>query len=329
MRRPGEVDPTTVGMVIVSSDSIESRLMKKAQAWADAAVPVVGLYDGLPAGPYDGSHDGMFERLAAGETRALTDEEVGEFAVVKRIGSAPGRAAGDTMPVPPRGARSGYDGPDEWYLRGGRAIAQTVLAACQRHVGAAAAGAPPRDILEWGCSSGRVLRHFPELVPGSRCWGCDIDAWSVNWAAANLVPPLKVFRSTTSPSLPLEAGSFDLVYAISVFTHLSDHFDAWLMELRRVLRPGGFLFVSINDEHVWNLCGREPGHYIAQLCPRLDFSRPMEDDFVTHGLGAHAQSFWHTRGVRRRWSFAMDVVEIVPASIDGVQTGVLLRRPLV
>ena len=103
--------------------------------------------------------------------------------------------------------------------------------------------------------------------------------------------------------------------------------DAVIRDMKRVLRPGGWLFVSINDEHVWARCGREPDFHIARLCPRLDFSAPMEDDFVNHGEGVHAQSFWHTRAVRERWARFFEVREIRPQMIDCAQTGVLLRRP--
>jgi SAM-dependent methyltransferase len=42
-----------------------------------------------------------------------------------------------------------------------------------------------------------------------------------------------------------EDESFDLVYALSVFTHLTGDLQiAWRDELRRVLRPGGLLLVT-------------------------------------------------------------------------------------
>jgi SAM-dependent methyltransferase len=47
------------------------------------------------------------------------------------------------------------------------------------------------------------------------------------------------------PPLAFESESFDLVYALSVFTHLTAELQlAWRDELRRVLRPGGFLLVT-------------------------------------------------------------------------------------
>lgn len=328
VRRPAEADPSSVGVVVISSESIESHLAQRASLWAERSPApsrpvIIRLYDRLPPGPYDASHDEMFTRLADAPDDALSEADVGDFAVVKKIAAARARIHGAPLPVPPVGVRSGYDG--DGYLKSGEKVARTILDSVARH---SAAATPPRDILDWGCSSGRVLRHFVDLVPGSRCWGCDIDPWTINWAAGHLSPPLSFFRSTTVPSLPLESASFDLIYAISIFTHLSDNFDTWLMELRRVLRPGGFLFATINDEHVWQRFGDEPTNPSALRCPRLDFSRPLEDDFVTHGLGPHAQSFWHSRGVRRRWSFAFDVLEITPRAVDRGQTAVVLRRPV-
>jgi SAM-dependent methyltransferase len=44
---------------------------------------------------------------------------------------------------------------------------------------------------------------------------------------------------------PYADDSFDLVYAISVFTHLTqDVAVAWAAEMRRVLRPGGMFFFT-------------------------------------------------------------------------------------
>lgn len=340
LHRPAEVDPASVSVVVVSSESIEEQLTRRAHVWAqqvpDGTRPtIVRFYERLPHGPYDASHDSLFEKLAdsnandrSSDSSNLTDTDIGDFSVIKRIHKPEPRSSISELPIPPNGVRSGYDGSDSGYLRTGRSVAQNILAMIERNGGFVGGTSPskPRDILEWGCSSGRVLRHFLDLAPDANCWGCDIDAWTIDWAAGHLSPPLRFFRSTTAPSLPLDSGSFDLIYAISVFTHLSDHFDAWLMELRRVIRPGGYLFASINDEHVWARMAREPNHSLAKRCPRLDFSKPLEDDFITHGLGPHAQSFWHTDGVRRRWSFAFEVVEITPGCVDGGQTGVLLRK---
>ena len=54
------------------------------------------------------------------------------------------------------------------------------------------------------------------------------------------------------PPLPYSDEAFDVIYCISVFTHLDDaHTRAWLRELKRVLRPGGVLLLTIHGEQVW------------------------------------------------------------------------------
>lgn len=101
-----------------------------------------------------------------------------------------------------------------------------------------------KRVLDFGCGSGRVLRHFLTEAQGAEFWGCDIHLPSIEWLEANLVPPLHVFVNPELPPLPHSDGWFDLIWAASVFTHLTSSWSAWLLELKRILRPGGLLLVS-------------------------------------------------------------------------------------
>jgi glyoxylase-like metal-dependent hydrolase (beta-lactamase superfamily II) len=47
-------------------------------------------------------------------------------------------------------------------------------------------------------------------------------------------PPIHAFVNAPSPPLPLDEASLDLVLALSVFTHLTIEWSAWLVELHRV-----------------------------------------------------------------------------------------------
>jgi SAM-dependent methyltransferase len=62
--------------------------------------------------------------------------------------------------------------------------------------------------------------------------------------------PAGAYRLTgAEPPLPYAAGTFTLVYALSVFTHLHEaNASAWLAELARVTRPGGLAVFSLFDE---------------------------------------------------------------------------------
>lgn len=106
-------------------------------------------------------------------------------------------------------------------------------------------------VLDFGCGAGRTLRHFLDEAQRADFYGCDIDAASIAWLAEHLSPPLHVFQSGDSPSLPQPEEFFDLVYAFSVFTHLTDHWAGWLLELHRVLKPEGLLFATFLSEPHW------------------------------------------------------------------------------
>lgn len=105
-----------------------------------------------------------------------------------------------------------------------------------------------RSMLDFGCGAGRTLRHFHDEAAAARFVGCDIDGPSIEWLQANLCPPLEAVRSKVDPPLPFEEGTFDFIWAISVFTHLTGNSPAWLLELHRLLKPGGLLMASYMGE---------------------------------------------------------------------------------
>ena len=316
---PSEADPAQIGAVLVSSDGAEAALAIKAKAWSHAGPPdrqptVIEPYKGLPPGPYpvnDGfTNAAMDDRILPG----CQDEDAIDRA--KQLGAS--------YPVPASGNRAGYSPEtDSTYIKTGKAERDMIGKVCQSH-GVELDSA--HDILDWGCSTGRVLRHFDDLPTQARLWGCDIDESSIEWAQRHFEGRFRYFATTLEPSLPVPDNSFDFIYGISIFTHISHNIDTWLMELRRVVRPGGAVLVTVHDEHSWDFCREHPESFIARHCPRLDFSVPMEADFLAHGQGPSSQTFWHSKGIRRRWSHAFEVAGIESLKFcSGTQAGVLLR----
>jgi SAM-dependent methyltransferase len=142
----------------------------------------------------------------------------------------------DGPPLPPRRlmVRVAGTADADWFLRSGRAAFDAIAA----HAPLADLGA----VLDFGCGCGRVTRYWHDH-PGAIS-GADVSADAVAWCRANL--PFGTFvHNELAPPLALADESFDLVYALSVFTHLTEELQlAWRDELRRVLRPGGLLLVS-------------------------------------------------------------------------------------
>jgi SAM-dependent methyltransferase len=107
-------------------------------------------------------------------------------------------------------------------------------------------------VLDLGCASGRMLRFLPREET-SEHWGLDINAAHIEWCQQNLNPPMLFATNTTSPHLPFEDNLFDLLYCGSVFTHISELAEAWLLEVRRVLRPGGYAYITIHTRQTIDL----------------------------------------------------------------------------
>lgn len=108
-------------------------------------------------------------------------------------------------------------------------------------------GGSLRSILDFGCGSGRLLAGWHLLDPGRKLHGCDIRKELVEWASRSFPPGVEFVRNALEPPLPYADGFFDLAYAASVFTHLSlSSQRAWRRELRRVLRKGGTLLVTLH-----------------------------------------------------------------------------------
>jgi SAM-dependent methyltransferase len=111
-------------------------------------------------------------------------------------------------------------------------------------------GAPVSEmnrVLDFGCGCGRLARWLSALPQGVLA-GCDYNPELVAWCAENL-DFMETRVSALEPPLQFGDGEFDLIYALSVFTHLPEEMQkTWLAELHRVLRPGGLLFFTVSGE---------------------------------------------------------------------------------
>jgi SAM-dependent methyltransferase len=155
----------------------------------------------------------------------------------------------DGLPLPPPRLRLLVDGrsadADHFFGIGAQMAASIQTAVAE-------AGTAPEDlgaVLDFGCGCGRVARHWA-AVEGPEIYGCDYNEDLIAWCQGNL-PFMQAGLNRLEPPAPYPDQSFDLIYALSVFSHLSEPLqDAWVAEFRRLLRPGGFLVISVLGEAV-------------------------------------------------------------------------------
>jgi len=135
---------------------------------------------------------------------------------------------------------------------------------------------PGMDVLEVGCGTGILTA---DLAPtGAKIIAVDISPELVAASQANVKADNVEFRIANAFDLEFEAGSFDSVVGSSVLHHLD--VDSALSEFRRVLRPGGTLFLS--EPNMVN-----PQIFLQKNIPylkRLSGDTPDETAFVRWSL---------------------------------------------
>jgi len=106
------------------------------------------------------------------------------------------------------------------------------------------------SVLDWGCGPARIIRHLPNIL-GENCkfYGTDYNKNSIKWCQDN-IKGIEFNLNSLEAKLPYADNSFDIIYGISIFTHLSEkyHYD-WYNELLRVLKPGGIMYQSSHGDN--------------------------------------------------------------------------------
>ena len=173
-----------------------------------------------------------------------------------------------------------------------------------------------KRVLDFGSGPGRTLKEFVPEAQAAEFWGVDIDAASIDELRTTVCPPMHAAQCGYSPPLEFESRYFDLAWAISVFTHLTDNSIPWLLELHRLLKPGGFLIAN----------------YMGRWTSELVAGEPWEDERIGMNVFRHTHP-WSDGGplvlisdwwLREHWGRAFEVVEIAPRIHNS--SWVLLRK---
>ena len=155
-------------------------------------------------------------------------------------------AAKDTLPLPCADDREKYNvNADARYWFTGFVDYMRVMKQARKY------SVNVNRMFDFGCASGRVIRHFAIQSNVSEIWGSDIDTRHIRWLSKFMPMHVKPVANHASSSLPFRDNMFDLVTSFSVFTHIDTFETYWLAELRRVLSDKGLAYITIHNEDTW------------------------------------------------------------------------------
>lgn len=203
-----------------------------------------------------------------------------------------------------------------WFLHSGRICLSCICSILERN-GIRAESL--RAILDFGCGCGRVLRHW-RLPQETRLYGTDVSREMISWCRKNLGRLGEFSTNDAFPPLRFSGKTFDLIYAVSVFTHLSEtQAHSWMEEMARILKTGGVFLLSLHGQ------SRLPELTLEE---QLEFAKG--NLVIRKGgppggnlFGAY-HPFGYVQGNLARW---FEILDFVPSgAIDAGQDVYLLRK---
>lgn len=185
-----------------------------------------------------------------------------------------------------------------------------------------------KTALDWGCGWGRLTRTFAAANTFGELWGADIDRDNLAWASAN-IPAARLVPVPLYPPTELPAETFDLVYALSVMTHLTrDAQEKWLAEVHRVLRPGGIAILTFHGPTALAFASAFLSERTVANFRRNGFDDGMECDQLDSVIGAgyYKNTFQTHQDVRQHWGRQLEVAHLCECGVGLQDVAVLLKR---
>lgn len=239
----------------------------------------------------------------------------------------------DSWPIPTPEDREGYSaGFDENYWISGLEDYLKIMKIAKQQ------GVIARSVLDFGCATGRVVRHFAAQSDIPEVWATDINQRHVRWLYEHMPHSVKPVFNHCIPTLPIADGSVDIITAFSVFTHIDTFETHWLAELSRIMSDGGMCYLTVHNEDTWEALRKEKDNEknrLIQSIVKIDpnfkqlLMEPMPDKRTiyrfTQSGPYRAQVFHSNNYLRKVWGRFFDIETIMPCH-HVRQTVVVLRK---
>jgi SAM-dependent methyltransferase len=185
------------------------------------------------------------------------------------------------------------------------------------------------SILDFGCGSGRIIRLY-RYMTGVRLVGADANPECIAYCREH-VPGCEFHLNDLEPPLAFaRENDFDLIISLSVFTHIPlEQQTVWLQEMKRVLKPKGFLLCTVvGFPHIDAQLGAE-GRTIIQEKGEITLGK--DDPGVslsTEVGGSNFDVFQRRDRVIEVFGSVLRLVDYIPSSRSPIgQDLLVLQKP--
>jgi len=193
-----------------------------------------------------------------------------------------------------------------------------------------------KRILDFACGCGRVLRLLSKHSATCDIYGCDVNEKHIKWLSKEFSFGTYI-KNFSLPPLQFDSGYFNLIYSISLFSHLNEEYQLlWLRELARISAKGSLLILTVHGKHAYSVLQERPDirERIGLSVNQLDEARlkissgnfafiRQEDSYIdrdTYGF-----TFIPKIYVEKVWTKYFKLIDIEERAIDDWQDAVVLQ----
>ena len=188
-------------------------------------------------------------------------------------------------------------------------------------------------ILDFGCGWGRIIRIFLRDVEPEKLYGCDCTEEILNisremnkWCNFDLINPF--------PPTNYKSSTFDLIYAYSVFSHLSEkYYKLWLEEFYRILKPNGILVITIRQKNlIYKL--KEVYPYMPDFSIEEELKKYENDNFLYFNTGGgfaltsdfYGEAFMSKKYVEKELSNFFKIIDFIEGTANVDQCIIVAKK---